>query len=100
MQDGAQIGTVDEFHDHRVGAVYFFETFNADDVGVLQAFADVRLVAEHLYEVLVLCVVGEDALDGADTLKPIVANELAEKNLSHAAASNAFGKYVSGIRAQ
>ena len=70
------------------------EVVDADDVRVLEADRDLRLVDEHVDEVVVLDEVREDALDGDQALEPLGAEGLRLEHLGHAAHPDALEEEV------
>ena len=84
-QDPIQIGSVDVLHRDVVGLADAPEVERLSDVAVRELHRDLRLVDEHLDELLVLREVRMDHLQGDVLLEPRDALGLREVDLGHSA---------------
>ena len=89
-----QVHAVHELHDEEVRVFAFADVEDRDDVRVVQARREPRLVQEHLDEALVLREVRQHALDRDALLEALHADGFAEVHLRHAAGFEALDDAV------
>src|SRR5688500_17662559 len=85
LDDGLQIGAIDELHDDEVRVVADTDVEHLNAVRVRQMRAHARLVEEHADELLLLGEVRQHALDGDGLLEPLEASAFGSEHLGHAA---------------
>jgi hypothetical protein len=98
-QDLVEVGAVDELHHDVVGFADPPEIEGVGDVDVLQLHRDLRLVDEHLDELLVLREVRVDHLQRDELLEPRQPPGLGQVDLRHAAHRDLADQRVGAERA-
>ena len=93
-----QVDPVHVLHHDEVGVVGVPDVEHLDDVGVLQAQRQARLVEKHRHELLVLGQSREHPLDGDVLPEPLHRLGDALEDLGHAAGGHALGDAISAIR--
>jgi hypothetical protein len=85
-----EVRPFDELHDEEVGVLTRADVEDRDDVRVVEAGGQPRLIEEHVDEVLVLREVREHALDRDALLEALDASRFAQVDLGHAAGFEAL----------
>jgi hypothetical protein len=97
-EDRLQVGALDVLHREEVGPVEVSVVEDLDEVHVLEAGRDLRLVLEHLDELGVAVELRQDALDDDDLLDAAEHLDLGLVDLGHAARGDALDELVPPVK--
>jgi hypothetical protein len=89
-----QVHPEEILHGHEVAVAETPEIVDLDDVLVLEEGGDLGLVDEGLDHLRLGAEVGQDALDGDELLEALVAGDLSQEKLRHAADGDPFQQLV------
>ena len=99
LGDGAKARPVDELHRDEVVPVGLAQVVDADDVRVVEAGGEARLVEEHLHELPVAGEVRKDALEADQLLEAGCAGLPRQVDLGHPAGGDELDELVLAQRA-